>query len=418
MKRKSDQFSEKNSGKKVKEPTASSGSSSVSEIVVSSSSSLVEYQKSHRDPVLGKTFSVKSKMINSEAIFHIIQDLSNHIKSQSGKIFTPEGYLETLSIKDCTIGITNLLHLLNFIKGYGVFNEILFQNFKIPLKSFKYLAKTIKDAPRIKVLSLSDMSITDDNIITMSKYSTTKNLQKLILSKNLITDVSAKAIAKFIDDKLEVLDLRENQIGSKAIAIIAERLITLPKIKQIYLGGNLIEDDGVPYLEKLFSLPKLEVFNIHGNPISYEGQLKLTEKYHALETSKFSYLKGALEEIFIPVMAQIIQQYAEGGSRDGLDFFPKIMIDRRLELTPQAKLELMLSSFKKMKSEGLSLAQIQDDLLRDLEGKPKITQESSVSQEKESDLVPFEMLSIDTTKLMGELSSSSEVHETDALSSI
>ena len=73
------------------------------------------------------------------------------------------------------------------------------------------------------------------------------------IAGNSITDVSASAIAAYIDSKLsQVLDLRNNQLTLNAIKIIA-KVLPGSLLKEFYVDGNLLEGSAPAIVANLIS---------------------------------------------------------------------------------------------------------------------------------------------------------------------
>jgi len=132
-------------------------------------------------------------------------------------------------------------------------------------------------------LSLLDLSMNRLGSLTVAIFDDLRcqGLQSLVLSYNEIDDNGAIAIGEFLKigrGKLEQIDLQGNLITAIGINMIAQGIKRHKTLKHLGLQWNLINDEGAVYLASV--LPKnsvLESLYLFGNRITADGKRALVE---------------------------------------------------------------------------------------------------------------------------------------------
>lgn len=145
-----------------------------------------------------------------------------------------------------------------------------------------------------------------------SQFENFKDNARVVFNDRFIGDQGAHELAKFIADhrKIEVLEIKSNDISAEGFRDIFEALTRNPNLKQLIieynnLGENEYDDWPSSLATLLDSCPKFERLNISNNKISSEAfkrvvpyiasskSLKLLEiRYNSISSADIDYLAG------------------------------------------------------------------------------------------------------------------------------
>eukprot|EP01095_Lingulamoeba_sp_RSL-Kostka_P006826 TRINITY_DN2158_c0_g2_i1.p1 TRINITY_DN2158_c0_g2~~TRINITY_DN2158_c0_g2_i1.p1 ORF type:complete len:969 (+),score=438.61 TRINITY_DN2158_c0_g2_i1:88-2994(+) len=160
----------------------------------------------------------------------------------------------------------------------------LFDNEKSP--SFNLNCKEINDGTiyslikglpgrdEIEDLSLSKCKLNDSHIAKIGPVLEKLNFTSINLSHNELTSDSIPQFIKTIScEKIEIIDLSNNQINDEGICLLAEQLPTLTKLSVLNLSNNNIGDAGASALadalaKESVNIPTIQLSN---NNIGDEG---------------------------------------------------------------------------------------------------------------------------------------------------
>lgn len=163
------------------------------------------------------------------------------------------------------------------------------------------IAAAVKNMPNLREINLRDAAIEDDGLVAMVEAiieaGAAKGLAELDVSGNDLTAESMQSLDQLlrISTTLRVLQLEENEIGSKGAKAIAKSLlIGSPALERVVANVNEIGASGALALVKAVVDKKVFVkLNMDGNQISADGVAKIEE---LLESKDKSYVLGSLDD--------------------------------------------------------------------------------------------------------------------------
>lgn len=134
------------------------------------------------------------------------------------------------------------------------------------------------ELPHLRSLHLLRTRPTEDEVRTLAEARFLPELRCLSLGGNYLPPAVAAVLAGSPVTNLTVLDLRENRLGDRGAAALANSP-HLGKLAHLDLSQNIIEDDGADALAESPHLGGLIWLDLYGNVISPAAQARLRHRF-------------------------------------------------------------------------------------------------------------------------------------------
>jgi hypothetical protein len=225
-------------------------------------------------------------------------------KERLGKIFKLDFSIFILNYIDFTTDLSNFENKVDFI-NYFTFNFSIdtIQIFidRISDTQAKYLSKIFKyEVSGLKTLIYNNKTLSD--LVTskiFKNFNSNIQLKKIDLSRSKVSNLSASAFAKIINNcpELEELKFWSNKLGNEGVRIITDSLKSKFSNKKCFLkeldfGENQVGDEGATAIASfLIDNNSLKFLNLGRNFIQSQGAVALAEalkKNNSLNKISFS----------------------------------------------------------------------------------------------------------------------------------
>ena len=227
-----------------------------------------------RDPVASRRLiklKLSTSLIASPGGIDILQTIPCHHTLQKLTIIRPEGMGEPIRKHHCIL-LANIMvkcktiHSIH-LRRAGMWTDTLAA--LVPSEICNNIHNIKLDSNSLAYLSATHFNEAMDNLL-----SKVPNLRTLHLGNNQLDSNQAislgNSIAKHKLTWLENLTLGSNDIGDTGVTAILKALP--PTIKQLYLHGCDIHDDGIIALRTAFDhMPELWGLGLNGNPVTDNG---------------------------------------------------------------------------------------------------------------------------------------------------
>ncbi|CEG43743.1 Ran GTPase-activating protein [Plasmopara halstedii] len=165
----------------------------------------------------------------------------------------------------------------------------------------KAIAAAVKNMPNLREINLRDAAIEDDGLVAiveaMVEAGAVDTLAELDVSGNDLTADSMQSLGQLlcVSTALRVLQMEENEIGSKGAKVIAKAITTgSPLLERIVANVNEIGASGALALVKAVVEKKAFVkLDMDGNQISADGVANIEE---LLESKNRSDMLGSMDD--------------------------------------------------------------------------------------------------------------------------
>ena len=161
--------------------------------------------------------------------------------------------LNTLILTNNKFGekISNMKKISQIIENNVETLEIInLSNNNLNDSSIKIFFNCIKDSIVIKHLNLSFNKFSSEGIFFSGKFFKKNNsLKTLKLNNNLLGSKGILFLSNFFDENIDInieeIDLSFNAIQKDGAKFLCKMLVNFNKLKNLNIGGNLIEDEGI-----------------------------------------------------------------------------------------------------------------------------------------------------------------------------
>ena len=269
-----------------------------------------ELDLSHKNLLAEGTISIIKEMnITNVYRFNISHNaITDHAAQYIASFFFQSSKLEELdlSYNNLQAGLINIPRMSNITN----LTKLNISHNAITDNAAESLACFLSQNSNLEYLDLSYNNLQAAGAIKIAQIRNIKNLIKLNISHNAITDDAAECIAGFLSHnlKLEKLDLSFNNFcATSAIKITQVRTIT--NLTTFNISHNAITDDAAECIAGFLSQNlKLEKLNFSYNNFCATGAIKITQVRTITNLTKFNISHNAITDDAAECIAGFLSQ--------------------------------------------------------------------------------------------------------------
>ena len=254
---------------------------------------------SYWNPLLYLTKENKKRYNIAEDGFKFLTDEQRsqinlaRVKNKEAKLIGGLSNLRELEIFDDNEPKTDIKSMLIYFNSFKKMNCLTIVGNNIMSKEYSKLSEALTYLKELKILNLSFNTLNDDNISKFS-FDVKNKIEVLNLKCNNITDTGMDSFKKELIKlkNLKEINLFDNQFGDQGFKILISVLKDLNNLRVLSIPNCGVTQIGISYLADFFKnesndfMKSLESLNLISNPFGDECEKNLIKIFRSLNSLK------------------------------------------------------------------------------------------------------------------------------------